>query len=83
MKFRSKPRHVDAAQWDPTDPATIGAVIGLVVAANEDYRHEGDGLTVVTDGGAATVQDGDWVVLDDGQLRFFEAREFEDRYELI
>lgn len=81
MKYRSKPRTVDAAQWNPTVPAAIGAVIGIVITANEDYRHEGDGLAVVTDGGAFTAQDGDWVVLDDGQLRHFTARQFEARYE--
>lgn len=78
MKYRIKPRNVDAAQWSLAKP---GDVIGLLANHNTDSRREGDQL-VFNDGYREAAADPtDWVVIDEGEAYVYADTRFRDLFE--
>lgn len=84
MKFRNKPRVVEADQWFP----------GKIVAGVTEYVHDpGDGSTVSSGfgsvitihGESAKVVPGDWIITESDGIHHYpcKAAEFEKIYELI
>lgn len=66
-KFRKNPVVVEAAQWNPNDPAQVGTVVGWLMASGCDFHHPSGGggtttLAIRTLEGDMTAQPGDWII---------------------
>lgn len=79
MKYRTRPRNVDAAQWNPDRP---GDLIGMLANHNISWIQDGRGdMCVDPDGDAHGVDSTDWVVIDGDEIEAFSDARFRDRFE--
>lgn len=66
-KFRKKPVVIDAMQWDPSDLALAGTVVGWLTASEVSFYHpSGSGetttLAIRTLEGEMWASPGDWII---------------------
>lgn len=78
MKYRIKPRDVEAAQWDPNRP---GDVIGLLANHGTDSRRDGDRLLSHDGYSEIVVQPTDWVVIDEDEVYTYADARFRELFE--
>ncbi len=70
--FVRRPLPVEAMQWQPGDPAAVGAMMGWLMAHDVHYRHPsgtGADTTIMLAGDFRPTQPGGWVMrLPNGQF---------------
>jgi len=83
MKYRLKPRDVEAAQWSIDRP---GDVIGMLANCGLDWERDGDNLTVVCmDNTRFPMAPTCWVVVDEEEageeVKVYADARFRDLFE--
>lgn len=66
-RWRKKPVAIDAMQWNPSDPAATGRLVGWLMASGADFHHPSGGgasttLAIRTLEGDMLTQPGDWII---------------------
>lgn len=78
MKYRYKPRKVEAAQWSPDRP---GDLIGMLANHNTDSRREGERLLFHDGFNEVAALPSDWVVIDEDEIYVYSDARFRDLFE--